>query len=79
MIDAKVNNKNFLLVNIKILSVDLSLVFNRNLVTCDGNNALKNKSLSKFIKIKESVNLWDIWRIRNQSESEIQAVYFLSK
>ena len=35
------------------------MVFDCNL------EVLKKKSPTKFIKIKESLNQWDIWRIRN--------------
>ena len=48
-----------------ILGVDLNLVFDCNLQTCRGIPVLKKKSLAKFIEIKESLNLCDIWRIRN--------------
>ena len=50
-----------------ILGGDLNLVFDCNLEACNGNPVLKKKSLikSKFIEIKESLNLCDIWRIRN--------------
>ena len=48
-----------------ILGGNLNLVFYCNLEACSGNPALKNKSPTKFIEIKESVNLCSIWRIRN--------------
>ena len=48
-----------------ILGGDLNLVFDCNVKVCGGNPVLKKKSLSKFIEIKESLNLCDIWRIRN--------------
>ena len=48
-----------------ILGGDLNLVFDCNLEACGGNPVLKKKSLTKFIEIKESLNLCDIWRIRN--------------
>ena len=48
-----------------ILGGDLTLVFDCNLEKCGGNLILKKKSLAKFIEIKESLNLCDIWRIRN--------------
>ena len=44
---------------------DLNLVFDCNLEVCGNNPVLKKKSLTKFIKIKENLNLCDIWRIRN--------------
>ena len=90
IIDAKVNEEKFLLVNLynssteseqiktldtlKKLLVDidnisdkkiilgggLNLVFDCNLEVCGGNPVLKRKSLTKFIEIKESLNLCDI-------------------
>ena len=48
-----------------IIGGDLNLVFDCNLEACGGNPVLKKKSLTKFIEIKESLNLCDIWRIRN--------------
>ena len=95
IIDAKVNDEKFLLVNLYnsniesedvkmldtlknllqdidnisdkkiILDGDLNLVFDCNLEACGGKPVLKKKSLTKFIEIKESLNLCDIWRIRN--------------
>ena len=95
IIDAKVNDEKFLLVNpynskpeseqIKTLHTlknlledidnisdkkiivdgDLNLVFDCNLEACSGNPILKWKSLTKLIEIKKSLNLCDIWRIRN--------------
>ena len=95
IIDTKVNDQKFLLVNLYIsnteseqiktldtlknlledienisdkkiiLGGDLNLVFDCNLETCRGNSVLKKKYLAKFIEIKESLNLCDIWRIRN--------------
>ena len=41
------------------------MVFDCNLEACGGNLVLKKKSLTKSIEIKESLNLCDIWRIRN--------------
>ena len=32
---------------------------------CGGNPKMKNKSVAKFIHIKESLGLCDIWRVRN--------------
>ena len=95
IIDAKVNDEKFFLVNIynsnikseqmKILDTlknlledidnisdtkiivggDLNLVSDCNLEACGGNPVLKKKFLTKFIEIKESLNLCDIWIIRN--------------
>ena len=90
IIDAKVNEEKFLLVNLYnsstefehiktldtlkklledidkisdkkiILGGGLNLVFDCNLEVCGGNPVLKRKSLTKFIEIKESLNLCDI-------------------
>ena len=87
IIDAKVNDEQFLLVNLYnshteseqiktldtlkilledienisgkkvILGGDLNLIFDCSLETCGGNPVFKKKSLTKFIEIKESLNL----------------------
>ena len=44
---------------------DFNLVVDCELETNGGNPVLKKKSLTKLIKINESLNLCDIWRIRN--------------
>ena len=93
IIDAKLNDKKFLLVNLYnwnteseqikmldtlkilledidnisdkkiILGGDLNLVFgNGNLQACGGNPLLKKRPLTESVKIKESLNLSDIWR-----------------
>ena len=43
-----------------ILGRGLNLLFDCNLETCGGNPVLKKKSLTKFIEIKESLNLCEI-------------------
>ena len=48
-----------------ILGGDFNLLFDCNLEACGCNPVLKKKSLTKFIEIKESLNLCNIWRIRN--------------
>ena len=93
IIDAKVNDEKFLLVNLYnsnreseqiqaldtlknlledidnisdkkiILDGDLNLIFDCNLEACGGNPVLQKKSLTKFIEIKEILNLCDISRI----------------
>ena len=49
-----------------ILGGDFNIFF--NLLTCetrDWNRKMKNKSVAKFIHIKESLGLCDIWRVTN--------------
>ena len=48
-----------------MLGGDLNLVFDCNLEACDGNPVLRKKSPTNFMEIKESLNLYEIWRIRN--------------
>ena len=48
-----------------ILGGEFNIFFN---ITCEalgGNPKMKNKSVAKFIHIKESLGLCDIWRVRN--------------
>ena len=44
---------------------DFSLFFNTSLETQGRNPILKKKSFAKLIEIKETLDLCDIWRIRN--------------
>ena len=48
-----------------ILGSDFSLFFNTSFETQGGNPILKKKSLAKLIEVKETLDLCDIWRIRN--------------
>ena len=51
-----------------ILGEDFNVVFN---VTCEargGNPKMKNKSVAKFIRMKESLGFCDIWRVRNPNK-----------
>ena len=48
-----------------ILGGDFNLFFNTSHETHGRNPILKKKSLEKLIKIKETLDLCDIWRIRN--------------
>ena len=41
------------------------MVFDWNIEECSGNPVLKKKSRTKFIEIKENLNLCNIWRKRN--------------
>ena len=52
-------NKNVIVVG------DFNLFFSTSLETQGGNPILKYKSLTKLIEIKETLDLCDIWRIRN--------------
>ena len=48
-----------------IFAGDFSVIFDRRLDAKGGNPNIKNHSISKLIKIKEKMDLCDIWRIRN--------------
>ena len=48
-----------------ILGGDFNLFFNTSLETEGGNPIFKKKSLAKLIEIKETLDLYDIWRINN--------------
>ena len=48
-----------------IMAGDFNLFFNSNLDAAGENSTLKRKSLAKFIELKESYDLCDIWRVRN--------------
>ena len=48
-----------------ILGGDFNFFFNTSLETKDGNPILKKKSLTKLIEIKKTLDLCDIWKIRN--------------
>ena len=95
MLDMKVSDNNFLLINLynankeseqlntlstfcnfldditdlhrKNITVggDFNVFFNRTYEVRTGNSKMKNKSVLKFIHIKEILGLCDIWRVRN--------------
>ena len=50
---------------IEILGGDFNLFFNTSFETQGGNPILKKKSLTELTEIKESLDLRDLWRIRN--------------
>ena len=52
-----------------MLAGDFNLFLNSNLDAKGGKRAIKKKSLAKLIQLKESFDLCDIWRIRNQVTS----------
>ena len=49
-----------------IMNGDFNLFFNSKLDTAGGNPTLKRNSLAKLIKLKETYDLCDIWRIKNK-------------
>ena len=48
-----------------ILGGDFNFYFNEKLETSGRSPLLKKHSISKFLEIKESLNLCDLWRVRN--------------
>ena len=48
-----------------LLPGDFNVFFNANLKFCGGNSSFKQKSVAKLNEIIETLNLCDIWRIRN--------------
>ena len=50
---------------INTLVLAFNIFFNLTYETRGGNSKMKNKSVAKFIHIKESLGLCDIWRVRN--------------
>ena len=48
-----------------VLSGDFNFTFDLQLEAEGGNPKLKNNSIAKFIKLKETYDLIDIWRVRN--------------
>ena len=51
-----------------ILAGDFNFFLNSKLDAKRGKPAIKKNSLAKLIQLKESYDLCDIWRIRNQSQ-----------
>ena len=47
-----------------------NLLFDSILDALGGNPNMKKKSLAKLIKLKESYNLCDIWRVRNMKSRQ---------
>ena len=50
-----------------VLSGDFNLIFDPQLEADGGNPKLKKNSIARFIKIKETFDLIDIWRVRNKN------------
>ena len=48
-----------------ILGGDFNIFFNLTFEARGGNAKIKNKSVAKFIDIKESLRIYDVWRVRN--------------
>ena len=48
-----------------VLAGDFNFFFDTSLNSYGGKPTLKKKSISKFIELKEKLDLCDIWRIRN--------------
>ena len=57
--DIEISNKQI------VFGGDFNLIFDCKLETNGGSPVLKKKSIAKLIEINESLNLCDIWRIRN--------------
>ena len=62
--DIEISNKQIVLV----FGGDFSLIFYCKLETNSRNSVLKKKSIAKLIEINESLNLCDIWGIRNSQK-----------
>ena len=48
-----------------IFAGDFNLIFDKTLDSAGGSPLLKKHSLSEIIKLNETFNLCDIWRVRN--------------
>ena len=48
-----------------IFADDLNIFFNSKLEAKGGKPLLKRKSIAKLVEMKESLDICDIWRIRN--------------
>ena len=53
----------------QVLGGDFNIFFNLTFEVDGGNKRMKNQSVIKFIHIKESLALCDIWRIRNKKKT----------
>ena len=57
----------------QIVSVgDFNLFFNYQLEADGGNPSFKSKSVCKFYEISETLDLCDIWRVRNRAKKKIR-------
>ena len=54
-----------------ILGGDFSILFNLRYKARGGNPKMKSKSVAKFIHIKESLGLYNIWRLRKFKENTL--------
>ena len=54
-----------------ILGGDFSILFNLRYKARGGNSKMKSKSVAKFIHIKESLGLYNIWRLRKFKENTL--------
>ena len=54
-----------------ILGGDFSILFNLRYKARGGNPKMKSKSVVKFIHIKESLGLYNIWRLRKFKENTL--------
>ena len=86
ILDTKVSNNDFLLINLYnsnkkseqlntlsiILGGDLDKFLNLKYEARGRNPKTKNKSVAKFIYIKQSLGLFDIWRVRNPKKTACQ-------
>ena len=64
--DIEISNKQM------VFGGDFNLIFDCKLESNGGNPVLKKKSIVKLIKINESLNLCDIWRMRNLPKKTLQ-------
>ena len=53
-----------------IFAEDFNLFFDQKLESAGGNPILKKLAVSKLIELEESLNLCEIWRIRNPKFKE---------
>ena len=54
-----------------IFGRDFNVFFDTNCEAQDGNPTLKKQSVAKLINIKKSLELCDIWRVRNVKKNSI--------
>ena len=59
----------------QILGGDFNIFFNLTFEVDGGNKRMKNQSVIKFIHIKESLALCDIWRIRNKKKQQKNVIH----
>ena len=52
------------------MAADFNLIFDSKLDAQGGNPTMKKMSLAKFIELKESYDLCDIWRVRNKKSRQ---------